>query len=470
MQLNIEIIIYLVSGIIVGAVIVSILLISRQKKLQSQNNQLVGEIDTVKSENIEFQTNHKVAEEKYLFLEKSIQQERKDYDNNLLQLKTEISKKDDLFVKLNTELAVKSTDLKNLEKKLSEQKSEIEQIREKFQSEFKILANEIFEEKSKKFTDQNKTNINDILNPLRDKIKDFERKVEETYDKESKQRFSLKEEVKRLAELNQQVSTEASNLTRALKGQAKTQGNWGELILENILEKSGLEKNREYFIQQSFTTAEGKRLQPDVIISYPGKRHVVIDAKVSLVAYERLSSAETMEEQETARKEHLISVKNHIIELSRKNYQDIYQISSFDFVMLFLPVEPAYLAALQADSELWNFAYDRRVLLMSPTNLIAALKLVSGLWQQEYQNRNVQEIAKRSGELYDKFVGLYNDLEEVGKKIEATQIAYKGAMNKLMEGKGNLIRRVEAIKGLGAKTKKNLPDSVVKNAIEEIGE
>ncbi|WP_103919436.1 DNA recombination protein RmuC, partial [Candidatus Venteria ishoeyi] len=381
------------------AAAIGIILYRNNKKAQIRSEKDTLETEQLKRESTDERTAKKIAEEKISILENSQKELKESLEAKIQHQENLLQQKENFIREINTEFATKSADLKNTNQKLSEQKSEIENIREKFQLEFKNLANEIFEEKGKKFTEQNQNNISEVLKPLNEKIKDFERKVEETYDKESKQRFSLKEEVKRLAELNQQVSHEASNLTKALKGQAKTQGNWGELILENILEKSGLVKDREYYVQQSYQTNDGKRLQPDVVISYPGGRNVVVDSKVSLVAYERFSSSEIEEAQELARKEHLVSVKNHIIELSRKNYQDLYELTSLDFVMLFMPIEPAYLTAIQSDPELWNFAYDRRILLISPTNLIAALKMVSSLWQQEYQNRNVQEIAKRSGEL-----------------------------------------------------------------------
>jgi len=342
-----------------------------------------------------------------------------------------------------------------------EHKKEIEDLQARFTIEFKNLANEILEEKSKKFTEQNKINLNDILKPLGEKIKDFEKKVEEVYDKESQQRYSLKEEVKRLAELNQQVSKEANNLTKALKGESKSQGTWGEIILESILEKSGLVKDREYFIQESFKNEDERRQQPDVILIYPGKRSIVIDSKVSLTAYERFVSAEDDKQKESELKEHLLSVRKHIQELSSKNYQDMYQLNSLDFVMMFLPVEPAYLLAIQTDSEIWQYAYDKRILLISPTNLIAALKLVVSLWRQEYQNKNALEIARRSGELYDKFVGLMEDLTDVGQKLKQTQKSYEASMNKLSLGKGNLVKRAQDLKELGIKTKKDLPQNVL---------
>ena len=246
-----------------------------------------------------------------------------------------------------------------------------------------------------------------------------------------------------------------------MKGESKSQGTWGEIILESILEKSGLVKDREYFIQESFRNEDEKRQQPDVILIYPGKRSIVIDSKVSLTAYERYVSGEDDKQKETDLKEHLLSVRKHIQELSSKNYQDMYQLNSLDFVMMFLPVEPAYLLAIQADSEIWQYAYDRRILLISPTNLIAALKLVVSLWRQEYQNKNALEIARRSGELYDKFVGLMEDLTDVGQKLKQTQKSYEASMNKLSLGKGNLVKRAQDLKELGIKTKKDLPQNVL---------
>ena len=384
-------------------------------------------------------------------------------DKSILQ----INDKDASILDLSNKLTASFTEYNNLQNRLDQQKADIEKLQDKFRIEFKNLANEILEEKTQKFTEQNKIKLDEILKPLGEEIHAFEKKVEETYDKESKQRFSLEREIKNLSDLNQQISKEASNLTNALKGQAKTSGNWGEIILETILEKSGLTLDREFFIQQSYTNEHGKRLQPDVIVAYPGERNVVIDSKVSLVAYERYASAETKEEQELAARDHLLSVRNHITGLSSKNYQDIYALKSLDFVMLFMPIEPAYMLAMQYDPNLWNWAYDRRILLISPTNLIAALRMIANLWRVEYQNKNAMEIARQSGELYDKFTGFVEDLQDVGTKIDATRKVYDASMNKLSTGKGNLIRRVESIKSLGAKAGKEIPKSLLDRSEEE---
>ena len=327
-------------------------------------------------------------------------------EEETLALERQNKEKEAEIITLTRELAVATTNHKNLKEKLEEQKSEISNLQDRFRIEFKNLANEILEEKSKKFTEQNRSNLDKLLKPLGEKIRDFEKKVGEVYDKEAQQRFSLKEEVKRLAELNLKISADAENLTRALKGDSKSQGNWGEMILESVLERSGLAKDREYVVQPSFQGDDGRRMQPDVVVSYPGNRSVIIDAKVSLTAYERLVDASSPDLREKYLKEHLNSIRNHVSELSNKNYLDIYQVQSLDFIMLFLPVEPAYMVAIKEDPEIWNYAYDRRILLISPTNLLAALKMIASLWRQEYQNKNALEIARQSGDLLDKFYAL----------------------------------------------------------------
>jgi len=399
---------------------------------------------------------------------KKVAEEKISWLTDQLRSKTDdLRDKEDSILQLSKQIAGKEADLRAMTEKFTGQKAEIEQLQEKFRIEFKNLANDILEEKTRKFTEQNKTRLDEILKPLSEKIRDFEKKVEETYDKESKERFSLGREIKNLADLNQQISREANNLTNALKGQSKTQGNWGEIILESILEKSGLMKDREYVVQQSYIVEHGRRLQPDVVVNYPGDRHVVIDSKVSLTAYERFASADRKEEQDSALRDHLISIKNHVNELSSKNYQDLYQLKSLDFVMMFLPIEPAYLVAMQADPGLWNYAYERRVLLISPTNLIAALRMISNLWRVENQNKNALEIARQSGELLDKLAGFVNDLTDIGSKLDSTRKSYDSALNKLSTGKGNLIRRAEKIRELGAKSGKELPAQLIENADEE---
>ena len=367
------------------------------------------------------------------------------------------------IAQLNAEKISSEEKNKNLTEKLETQKAELEDIGKKFSNEFKVLANSIMEEKSKRFTEQNQTNIKNLLDPLGENIKEFKKRVEETYDKESKQRFSLEEKIKELVLLNNKISEEASNLTKALKGSSKTQGDWGEMILESILENSGLEKGREFFVQEfirdeagrTIKTADGKKLQPDVMLKYPDGRTVIIDSKVSLTAYERYNSAEVENEINNSLKEHIRSVKSHIDELSAKSY-DSYT-DSLDFVMMFVPVEPAYLIAMKNEPQLWNYAYNKKVLLISPTNLIAALKLVADLWKRDKQTKNAVDIAERGGQLYDKFVSFIESLEDVGSHLKKTQKSYNEAFGRLSEGRGNLISQVEKLKDLGAKAQKTLP-------------
>jgi len=395
--------------------------------------------------------------------------------NNLLReendkLDNELNSEREKVLKLNSDISSLKADYDNLQEKLAEQKGEIEKLQEKFIKEFENLANKILEEKSSKFTEQNKANLDQILKPLSDKIKDFENKVEETYDKESKERFSLAKEIKGLQELNLKMSRDATNLTNALKGDSKVMGNWGEMILESILEKSGLVKDREYFIQESHLTDDGRRLQPDVIVKLPEQRNIIIDSKVSLVAYDRYCSVEDEKEKDNELKSHIISIRNHINNLSSKNYQSIYELETLDFVIMFVPVEPAYSLAAQNDWTLVNEATEKNIVLISPSILLIALKTIASLWRREFQNRNALEIAKKSGDLLDKFKLFVDDLVAIGNNLKTTKDNYDKAMNKLVDGKGNLISRAEKIKELGAKTSKSLPQNILDRANENEGE
>lgn len=359
------------------------------------------------------------------------------------------------------------SEMKQLQQKLVEQAMQMEQLNERFKQEFENLANKILEEKSQKFTDQNRTNLDVILQPLKERIKEFEEKVQRVYDVEAAERNSLKGEIKQLLSLNQVMHQEAQNLTKALKGDTKTQGNWGEFILESILEKSGLQKGREYLTQSSASTDEGKRLQPDVLVNLPDGKNLVIDSKVSLVAYERFINADDDTVRAVAIKEHIQSVRNHVKGLSDKNYQQLYGGRSLDFVLLFIAVEPAFAAAVQHDGQLFTDAFEKNIVIVSPTTLLATLRTVSNIWRQEYQNRNAMEIARKAGDLYDKFHGFTTDMVDIGKKMDQSKAIYEDAMKKLTSGKGNILRKVEELKTMGAAASKQLPQNLLDRALEE---
>jgi len=377
------------------------------------------------------------------------------------------------FNDTNKELATTSANYNALLEKHETQKKEIEKLNEKFSTEFENIANRILEEKTEKFTTSNKTNIESLLKPLGENLEKFKAKVEEVYDKESKERFSLGEKVKELAELNQVISEEAKNLTRALKGESKTQGLWGEMILESVLEKSGLVKDREYFMEHQLTDdegkpilseSEGKKMRPDAVIKYPDNRSVIIDSKVSLTAFSRYLDATDIEIQKSELAAHVTSIKTHILALSTKGYDDYDK--ALDFVMMFIPSEPAYIAAMQGDPNLWNYAYEKRILLLNPTNLITSLKLIVDLWKREYQNQNAIEIADRGAKLYDKFVGFVDNLKGVGDNLVKAQGKYDEAFKQLSTGNDNLVLQATKLKSLGLKSKKVLPRDIENLAIQ----
>ena len=364
------------------------------------------------------------------------------------------------YYSLESDLKIAKNEINTITENLKEQKKSNEQIQEQFKAEFKNLATEILEEKSKNFSKKSQKSIDELLNPLKTKIEEFKKQVSDTYEKETRERFSLVKEIEQLANLNSQLTLDAQSLTKALKGDSKVQGDWGEMILENILEQSGLSKGREYFVQESFDNDEGGKSRPDVVVRYPGNRCVIIDSKVSLTNYEQYISASTDSEKEEALKKHVLSVSKHVKELSDKNYQDLMKdCKSPDFVMMFLPIEPAYLLAIQNSPSLWQNAYKKKILLISPTNLIAALRMIRELWYQDKQNRNVAEIAKESGSLIDKFMGLLEDFDKIEKAIKNLDKSYTEARKKLHTGKGNLLSKAEKIKKLGAKSKKEMPSS-----------
>lgn len=342
--------------------------------------------------------------------------------------------------------------------KFAEQKIEIENLKKQFNSEFQVLANKILEEKTLKFTQQNQQNISLILDPLKEKIKSFEEKVEKTYQQESAERNVLKGVVEQLMQQSMQIKDEANNLAKALKGDNKRQGNWGEVILERVLERSGLLKDQEYKLQAAILDEDGKRLQPDAVIFLPDEKHLIVDSKLSLVAYERAVNADTEEDRALFVKQHVQSIENHVKELSAKDYQSLYKIVSPEFVLMFIPIESSLSLAVNHKPELFSDAWDRRVVIVSPSTLLATLRTIASIWKQERQNRNVLEIAKEAGLLYDKFVGFLDDMDQIQGFIQKAASKHEDAMKKLSTGSGNVIKKVESLKVLGAKANKQIND------------
>ena len=457
-------ILYIILAFIFGAVLAYFILksssVSRKsyEELQQNFNQkeadfnkIIAEISAENKAQIQ-----KISEQQELNFKQNTDIEKLQNDKNQL-------------IGLKSQLAAQNESLQQL---LDSQKEEIVKIQEEAKLQFENLANKILEEKTTKFTEQNQKNLKTILEPFQEKISELKNRVNEAYEKENKERFSLAEKVKELAELNQQISEDAKKLTRALKGEAKTQGNWGEMILESILEKSGLVKGREYFLEHQLTDENnkalysefsGKKMRPDAVVKYPDERNVIIDSKVSLTAFTELVDETDAEVYAIKLNQHLSSIKNHINQLSQKAYDDYGK--SLDFVMMFIPSEPAYIAAMQADQNLWNFAYERRILLLNPSNLITSLKLIADLWKREYQSRNAMEIAERGAKLYDKFVGFVENLEKIGKNIDNAKNSYTDAYKQLSTGNDNLIIQTQKLRTLGIKNKKQLPNSLT----EEMG-
>ena len=376
----------------------------------------------------------------------------------------------------NQELATSKARNEALNDKLETQRKEIEDLGKKFNTEFENIASRIFDAKTERFTDLNKSNLIAILEPLGKNIDEFKKQVNEVYNTESNARFSLTEKVKELAQLNQIISEETKNLTKALKGEAKTQGRWGEMILESILEKSGLIKNEQYFMEHELmdkngvalrSDSEGKKMRPDAVVKYPDGKDVIIDSKVSLNAFIRSLEATDNQEKKKELDAHVEAIRNHVLSLSKKGYDDSH--SALDFVIMFIPSEAAYMAAIQTDINLWNFACEKRIVLLSPANLIVSLKLIYDLWKQEQQNKNAKEIAERGGKLYDKFVGFVENLKEVGSFIEKAQGKYEEAYKQLRTGNDNLVTQATKLRNLGLKTKKDLPQELLnESTVDEL--
>ncbi|MFC1586044.1 DNA recombination protein RmuC [Fibrobacterota bacterium] len=446
-------ILYLVTGLMAGGIVIWVI---RKYKFESEKGMPRAEAERLKNDSEALKVEKGRLEERAAGLDKSLEERSEELEQER---------------KLAGQFQVQAAELKSenahLREKLDGQKEELEKMQEKFKAEFENLANKILEDKSTRFTEQNKANLDEILKPLGEKIKDFQKRVEETYDKESKMRYSLKDEIIRLSELNMQMSKEANNLTRALKGDSKTQGNWGEMVLQRVLEKSGLEKGREFLIQESMQTEEGNRQQPDVVLVMPESKNMVVDSKVSLSAYERYVSAEDESQKEAALKEHIASIKNHVKGLSEKSYQNLYQINTPDFVLMFLPVESAFVLAVQNDENIFIEAFNKNIVIVSPSTLLATLRTIASIWRQEKQTRHAIKIATESGRMYDKFTAFVYDLEDIGKKLQLTQKAYGMAHNKLTSGAGNLVKKAEDIKKLGAKAAKALPGHLVEHDDED---
>jgi DNA recombination protein RmuC len=384
------------------------------------------------------------------------------------QLQDERVRFDGLVTALNQELLAEKNRMAKAEEsfkaqreRLTEQEKSIQEIQQKFQLEFQNVANKLLDEKSQKFVETNRAHLDILLNPLKENIKAFEEKVDKVYNMEAAERNTLKGVISQLMELNKQIGEDATNLTKALKGDSKKQGNWGEVVLERVLERSGLVKGQEYRLQAAMSAVDGSRFQPDVIIDLPDNKHLIIDSKVSLIAYERLVNCETDDERKFHSKAHIESIRGHVNNLSSKNYHALQQIDSPDFVLLFVPIESSFSFAVQIDSELFSDAWDKRVVIVSPSTLLATLRTIASIWKQERQNRNVLEIARLSGAMYDKFVGFVGDMEGIGKNIKLSQTAYDNAFNKLVDGNGNLTKTAEKIKNLGAKANKQLDQKYV---------
>lgn len=443
----------LVAGLLIGVVVgVICTWIFQERCFVPIKRSLQEEVEEHKLKIHNFEIEHAKTQERSIYLE-----------NELSSIKDILKQKENSVSELSDKLAREETERTSSEKRIKEQRDEFDKVKEQLKTDFQNLANGILEDKSKRFTEQNKKNIDEVLAPLSEKIKEFKNKVETTHEQQTRDGIKIIEQIKNLTELNVKMSQEANNLTNALKGQSKTMGNWGELILETLLEHSGLQKGEEYLIQESFKKEDGTRSQPDIIINLPEKKHLVIDSKVSLVAYERYCSESENENKDQHLKSHIASIRKHVNDLTGKNYQELYQISTPDFIMMFIPLDPALIIALQNDPKLFMEAFDKGIFLVSPATLLFALRTIANLWKREKQNRNALEIAKRSGQLYDKFVLFYEKLEELGVYIKKTQESYEDSLNKLKTGRGSLVSRIEKIKQLGARTSKALPNDAIED-------
>jgi len=435
--------IYLGIGIILGGIIG---LLWMRNKLMKQKGDFEQEINVLDKEKIVLSEKNSTIQTSNEKLTEELQNERNRSEE------------------LNTRIAKAEVEFKNMKEKLETQKLELEELQKKFTTEFENIANKILKQNSQEFTQVNQKNIGEILNPLREKIQTFEKKVEDTYEKGIKDQTDLKAEIKKLTELNTKISEEANNLTNALKSDSKKQGNWGEIVLERVLERSGLVKGQEYETQMTTRNELGDLIRPDVIVKLPENKHIIVDSKVSLVAYEAFVNTDDPDNKNAILKQHVDSIKNHVKGLGDKNYQNATLFDTPDFVLLFMPMESAFSAAIQHDPDLFNFAWEKKIVIVSPTTLLATLRTIASIWKHEKQTQNALEIARQGGALYDKFVGFLKDLEDLGTQINRVSKTYDDAKNKLGEGRGNLIRQVETLKKLGAKASKSIPENLLEKS------
>lgn len=446
-------ILYLIVGIVIGGAVAWLVLRTKLTKQQNDMQTAMNETEKKLLENTSL-----LDKEAGILREKN-----SDLANYNAKLSSDLEDERKRSENLNAILARSEAENKNLLEKLENQKAELENLQKKFTTEFENIANRILKQNSQEFTIVNQKNIGDILNPLKEKILTFEKKVEDTYQKGIKDQTDLKAELKKLYDLNFKISEEANNLTRALKSDSKKQGNWGEVILERVLERSGLVKGQEYKTQETARNEAGDMIRPDVVVNLPDNKHIIIDSKVSLVAYEAFINDEDQDKRDIYLKQHIDSIRNHVKGLSEKNYPNASLFDTPDFVLLFMPIESAFSAAIQADVELFNYAWEKKIVMVSPTTLLATLRTIASIWKHEKQTQNAMEIASQGGALYDKFVGFLKDLEDLGLQISRTGKTYDEARRKLADGSGNIIKRVENLKKLGAKTTKSIPETFLEN-------
>ena len=448
------IILAVIVGILAGISVALLLLSGKNRQIQ----ELQGDMKTLKEDGEKTRQNLAAETER-----RAVAEEK---GSRIPLLEEDLSRTKQENTVLKTRKSELETRLEDERKNAAEKLAMLQEARDQLKIEFQNVANKIFEDKSLKFTEQNKVNMESVLKPMREQLSDFRKKVEDVYDKESKERVSLLTEITHLKSLNERISEDAVNLTNALKGQSKTRGSWGEMILERVLEESGLQKGREYEVQVMYASEEGQRRHPDVIVHLPEGKDIVIDSKVSLTAYEKYCSVDKEEKRQKRLKEHILSIRTHIKELSNKRYEELEGITTLDFVLMFLPIEGAFWTAIESEQGLFNEAFDKNIMLVSPSTLLATLRIINNIWRYEDQNKNAQVIAKKAGDLYDKFVGFVEALEDVGQKIGKAQESYQTARNRLSEGRGNLVRRTEELRQLGVKAQKELPEGLVVKALE----